>query len=159
MCVCTTHAAQRSEWYECAWNTKWRRVKIEFPSDLDQSLDFEKRSHRESMGYCQEENEKQETKRCRWSEGHCQRNLGFHITSAVPQTDHLHATPDWGSNESKRSPYQVLSTYTVHLHTFQKANNSLKTFLLVLWNILICWDFDNLWISGLLLNVSQNLYN
>ncbi len=29
---------------------------------------------------------------------HCQRNLGFHTTSAVPQTDHLHATPNWGSN-------------------------------------------------------------
>ncbi len=25
-----------------------------------------------------------------WAEGHCQRNLGFHTTSAVPQTDHLH---------------------------------------------------------------------
>ncbi len=35
---------------------------------------------------------------CRWPEGHCQRNLGFHTTSAVPQTDHLHATPNWGSN-------------------------------------------------------------
>ncbi len=54
--------------------------------------------HRESMGYCQEENEKQETKKCRWAEGRCQRNLGFHTTSAVPQTDHLHATPNWGSN-------------------------------------------------------------
>ncbi len=54
--------------------------------------------HRESMGYCQEENEKEETKKCRWAEGHCQRNLGFHTTSAVPQTDHLHATPNWGSN-------------------------------------------------------------
>ncbi len=53
---------------------------------------------RESMEYCQEENENQETKKCRWAEGHCQRNLGFHTTSAVPQTDHLHATPDWGSN-------------------------------------------------------------
>ncbi len=41
---------------------------------------------------------KQETKKCRWAEGHCQRNLGFHTTSAVPQTDHLHATPNWGSN-------------------------------------------------------------
>ncbi len=47
---------------------------------------------------CQEENEKQETKKYRWAEGHCQRNLGFHTTSAVPQTDHLHATPNWGSN-------------------------------------------------------------
>ncbi len=50
---------------------------------------------RESMVYCQEENEKQETKKCRWAEGHCQRNLGFHTTSAVPQTDHLHATLNW----------------------------------------------------------------
>ncbi len=53
---------------------------------------------RESMEYCEEENEKQETKKCRWAEGHCQRNLGFHTTSAVPQTDHLHATTNWGSN-------------------------------------------------------------
>ncbi len=37
-------------------------------------------------------------KKCRWAEGHCQRNLGFHTTSAVPQTDHLHAMPNWGSN-------------------------------------------------------------
>ncbi len=36
--------------------------------------------------------------KCRWAEGHCQRNLSFHTTSAVPQTDHLHATPNWGSN-------------------------------------------------------------
>ncbi len=28
------------------------------------------------------------TKKCRWAEGHCQRNLGFHTISAVPQTDH-----------------------------------------------------------------------
>ncbi len=37
-------------------------------------------------------------KKCRWAEGHCKRNLGFHTTSAVPQTDHFHATPNWGSN-------------------------------------------------------------
>ncbi len=54
--------------------------------------------HRESMGYCQEEDERHQTQQCRWAEGHCQRNLGFHTTSAVPQTDHLHATPNWGSN-------------------------------------------------------------
>ncbi len=36
--------------------------------------------------------------KCKWAEGHCQRNLGFHTTSAVPQTDHLHATPNRGSN-------------------------------------------------------------
>ncbi len=33
--------------------------------------------HREYMGYCQEENEKQETKNCRWAEGHCQRKCFF----------------------------------------------------------------------------------
>ncbi len=54
--------------------------------------------HRESMGYCQVEDERHQTQQCRWPEGHCQRNLGFHTTSAVPQTDHLHATPNWGSN-------------------------------------------------------------
>ncbi len=31
----------------------------------------------ESMEYCQEENEKQETRKCRWAEGHCQKNLDF----------------------------------------------------------------------------------
>ncbi len=39
--------------------------------------------------------------------------------SAVPQTDQLYATPNWGSSSSKRSPYQVVSTYTVNEHTFQ----------------------------------------
>ncbi len=47
---------------------------------------------------CQEEDERHQTRQYRWAEGHCQRNLGFHTTSAVPQTDHLHATPNWGSN-------------------------------------------------------------
>ncbi len=37
-------------------------------------------------------------KKYSWAEGHCQRNLGFHTTSAVPQTDHLHAMTNWGSN-------------------------------------------------------------
>ncbi len=70
-------------WCWCAWLAS----KLTRPEPL-----------RESMGYCQEENEKQETKKCRWAEGHCQRNLGFYTISAVPQTDHLHATPHWGSN-------------------------------------------------------------
>ncbi len=65
---------------------------------LDWPANTRPEPHREYMGYCQEENEKQETKKCRWAEGHCQRNLGFHTTSTVPQTDHLHATPNWGSN-------------------------------------------------------------
>ncbi len=36
------------------------------------------------MRYCQEENEKQETKKCRRAEGHYQRNLG----STPPQQCH-----------------------------------------------------------------------
>ncbi len=49
-------------------------------------------------GICQEEDERQPDPTCEWPEGHCQRNLGFHTTSAVPQTDHHHAMPNWGSN-------------------------------------------------------------
>ncbi len=33
--------------------------------------------HRESMGYCQEEDERHQTQQCRWPEGHCQSNLVF----------------------------------------------------------------------------------
>ncbi len=70
-------------WCYCAWLAS----KLAWPEP-----------HRESMGYCQEEDERHQTQQCRWAEGHCQRNLGFHTTSAVPQTDHLHATPNWVSN-------------------------------------------------------------
>ncbi len=70
-------------WCYCAWLAS----KLAWPEP-----------HRESMEYCQEEDERHQTQQCRWHEGHCQRNLGFHTTSAVPQTDHLHATPNCGSN-------------------------------------------------------------
>ncbi len=100
-------------WCYCAWLAS----KLAWPEP-----------HRESMGHCQEEDERHQTQQCRWPEGLYQSNLGFHTTSAVPQTDHLHAMPNWGSNLNKRSPYQVLSTYTVNEHTFQKTNNSLKMF-------------------------------
>ncbi len=70
-------------WCYCAWLAS----KLAWPEP-----------HRESMVYCQEEDERHQTQQCSWAEGHCQRNLGFHTTSAVPQTDHLHATPNWGSN-------------------------------------------------------------
>ncbi len=65
--------------------------------------------HRESIGYCQEEDERHQTQQCRWSEGRYQSNLGFHYTWAVPQADYLHATPHWCSNSYKRRPNQVLS--------------------------------------------------
>ncbi len=61
-------------WCYCAWLAS----KLAWPEP-----------HRESMGYCQEEDERHQTQQCRWAEGHYQRNLGFHTTSAVPQTDHL----------------------------------------------------------------------
>ncbi len=50
---------------------------------------------------CQEDDDlnddlkmRHQTQQCRLPEGRYQRNLGFHYTSAVPQTDHLHATPN-----------------------------------------------------------------
>ncbi len=70
-------------WCYCAWLAS----KLAWPEP-----------HKESMGYCQEEDERHQTQQCRWHEGRYQRNLGFHTTSAVPQTDHLHVTPNWGSN-------------------------------------------------------------
>ncbi len=65
--------------------------------------------HRESMGYCQEEDERHQTQQCRWPEGRYLSNLGFHYTWAVLQADYLHATPHWCSNSCKRRPNQVLS--------------------------------------------------
>ncbi len=59
-----------NEWCWCAWLAS----KLAWPEP-----------HREYMAYCQEENEKQETK-CRWAEGHCQKNLGFYTTP--PQQRH-----------------------------------------------------------------------
>ncbi len=83
------HTAKGTKsWFKWPWcYCAWLASKLAWPEP-----------HRESMGYCQEEDERHQTQQCRWPEGHCQRNLGFHTTSAVPQTDHLHATPNWGSN-------------------------------------------------------------
>ncbi len=66
-------------------------------------------SHRESMGYCQEEDERYQNQQCKWPEGRYQSSVGFHYTRAVPQADCLHATPQWCSNSCKRKPNQVLS--------------------------------------------------
>ncbi len=56
-------------WCYCAWLAS----KLAWPEP-----------HRESMGYCQEEDERHQTQQCRWSEGHCQRNLA----SIPPQQCH-----------------------------------------------------------------------
>ncbi len=81
-------------WCYCAWLAS----KLAWPE-----------LHRESTGYCQEEDERHQTQQCRWPEGCYQINLGFHYTWAVPQTECLHATPHWCSNSCKRRPNQVLS--------------------------------------------------
>ncbi len=48
--------------------------------------------HRESMGYCQEEDERHETQQCRWAEGHCQRTwLPYHLSSATNWSPPCHA--------------------------------------------------------------------
>ncbi len=44
-------------WCYCAWLAS----KLAWPEP-----------HRESMGYCQEEDERHQTQQCRWAEGHCQ---------------------------------------------------------------------------------------
>ncbi len=78
-------------WFYCAWLVS----KLTWPEP-----------HRESMGYCQEEDERHQTQQCRWPEGCYKRSLVFHYTcmEAVPQ-----ATPHWCSNSCKRRPKQVLS--------------------------------------------------
>ncbi len=64
--------------------------------------------YRESMEYCQEEDERHQTQQCRWPEGRYQQP-GLHYTWAVPQADCLHAMPHWCTNSCKRRPNQVLS--------------------------------------------------
>ncbi len=70
-------------WCYCAWLAS----KLAWPEP-----------HRESIGYCQEEDERHQTQQFRWPEGRYQSNLGFHYTRAVPQADCLHSTPHWCSN-------------------------------------------------------------
>ncbi len=45
------------------------------------------------MRYCQEKDEKQRPNNADELKTAVKENLGFHTTSVVPQTDHLHATP------------------------------------------------------------------
>ncbi len=77
------HTAKGTKsWFNDHGYCAWSASKLAWPE-----------SHRESMGYCQEKDERQQTQQCRWPEGRYQSNLGFHYTWAVPQADCLHATP------------------------------------------------------------------
>ncbi len=55
-------------------------------------------------GIVQEKMKNKRTKKMQWAEGHGQRNLGFYTTSAVPQTDHLHAPPNEAVIKAKGAP-------------------------------------------------------
>ncbi len=94
-----------------SWQAFWR-CWFNFPAGLvtcPHCQSYQKLVHRESIGYCQEDDERQQTQQCRWPEGRYQSNLGLRYTCAVPQTDWLHAMPQWCSNSCKRRPNQVLS--------------------------------------------------
>ncbi len=74
-------------------------------SDSDSGLAWPE-PHRESMGYCQEEDERHPTQQCSWPEGRYQSNLGF----ITPEQCHrLIASLHWCSNSCKRRHNQVLS--------------------------------------------------
>ena len=83
-------------WCYCAWLAS----KLAWPEP-----------HRESMGHCQEKDERHETEQCRRAESCFWNILVFHNTSAVPQADGIHATPHRCSYSCKWGPNQVLRTY------------------------------------------------
>ncbi len=93
------HTAKGTEsWFSEPWcYCAWLASKLAWPEP-----------NRESMGYCQEEDERHQTQQCRWPEGCYQSNLGFRYTWAVSQADCLHATLNWCSNSCKRRPNKVL---------------------------------------------------
>ncbi len=106
----TTHRRVKEFGYSCHQKHLWRQLTSELLDWPANSPDLN--SIENIWGIVKRKIRNKRPEKCRWAEGHCQRKLGFHTTSVVPQTDHR--TPNWGSNSSKRSPYQVLSTYTVN---------------------------------------------
>ncbi len=94
-------------WCWCAWLAS----KLAWPGP-----------HRESMGYCQEEDERHQTQQCRWTEGRYQSNLGFitpeqchRLIASMPR--HIDAVI-----HAKGGPIK----YWVHRneHSFQKPDSS-----------------------------------
>ncbi len=81
--LCTCPHCQRDQklvqwpWCYCAWLAS----KLAWPEP-----------HRESMGYCQEEDERHQTQQYRWAEGHCQETwLPYHLSSATNWSPPCHA--------------------------------------------------------------------
>ncbi len=79
-------------WCYCAWLVS----KLTWPEP-----------HRESMGYCQEEDERHQTPTIQMTWRPLSKQRGLHNTWAVLQADCLHAMPHWCSNSCKRRPNQV----------------------------------------------------
>ncbi len=94
-------------WCYCAWLAR----KLAWPEP-----------HRESMEYCQVEDERHQTQQCRWPEGRYQSNLGF----ITPEQCHrlITSMPHWidAVIHTKGGP----TKYWVHRneHTFQKSDIS-----------------------------------
>ncbi len=125
-------------WCYCAWLAR----KLAWPEP-----------QRESMGYCQEEDERHQTQQCRWPEGRYQSILGFHYTWAVPQADCLHATPHWCSNSCKRRSNQVLSA-SKRTH-FSEAQHCRLNYPLFYWYYVIL-QFSETLNFGFSLSESHN---
>ncbi len=101
-------------------------------------------THRESMGYCREEDEKQERPK---NADELKATVKETWASIPPQQCHKLITSMPRRIEAvvlkQKEPLPSIEYIYSNEHTFPKANNSLKMFfLLVLWSILICWDSE-----------------
>ncbi len=114
-------------WCYCAWLAS----KLAWPEP-----------HRESMEYCQEEDERHQTQQCRWPEGPVKEiwaSIPPHqchklITSMPRRIEAVIKAK--GALPSIEYIYSKL-TYFPEGQQFTK-----NVFLLVLWSILICWDSE-----------------
>ncbi len=94
-------------WHYCAW--------------LASKLTWSE-PRRESMGYCQEEDERHQTQQCRWPEGRYQSNLGF----ITPEQCHRLIISMPRCTDAVIHAKRGSTKYWVHRneHTFQKSDIS-----------------------------------
>ncbi len=85
----TTHRRVKKFGYSCRQKHLWWQLTSELLDWPANSPDLN--SIENLWGIVKRKMRNKRPEKCRWAEGHCQRNLGFHTTSAVPQTDHRHA--------------------------------------------------------------------